>query len=300
MSSSVSRRSSPRRPPIRATLSSTSSRSARKALSSGSSEASASADAGGASAARRARAQPRLARRARPRRGGGRARGASSRGSLRDELGREVAQALQACVAARRRPAALSSARPRVPSSSISSIDERVGRERVEPDRSAAVQRDEALDPFARLRRDLRRLGRRAEPGDEVELAPTRELDHAREMRPGAARSAGARARARPRTRRGGRRAGAPRRARRAPLRAAGTPPPSRSPDCFSTAARRRCERRAPSKDTSAPVTRRARRGYALAVDSIDWRTAQRIGERIAGSPSQRRRQSVDDRASRV
>jgi uncharacterized protein (DUF2342 family) len=41
----------------------------------------------------------------------------------------------------------------------------------------------------------------------------------------------------------------------------------------------------APPKDTSALPTRRPGWGYALGVDTIDWGAAQRIGERIAGSP---------------
>src|SRR4029077_18459042 len=42
-----------------------------------------------------------------------------------------------------------------------------------------------------------------------------------------------------------------------------------------------------------------APRGYALGMDVIDWRTAQRIGERIAGSPSSGgvRAASVEPRA---
>lgn len=44
------------------------------------------------------------------------------------------------------------------------------------------MQLEEALDPFARLGRDLRRLGGGAEPEHEVELAPPRDLDDAREL----------------------------------------------------------------------------------------------------------------------
>ena len=46
----------------------------------------------------------------------------------------------------------------------------------------AAVQLDEALDPFARLGRHLRGLGGGGEAEHEVELAPARDLDHAREL----------------------------------------------------------------------------------------------------------------------
>ena len=60
--------------------------------------------------------------------------------------------------------------------------EEDVGRDGVELRRRAAVQLDEALDPFARLRRHLRRLGRGGQPEDEVELAPARDLDDAREV----------------------------------------------------------------------------------------------------------------------
>ena len=42
---------------------------------------------------------------------------------------------------------------------------------------------DEAFDPLARLGRDLGRLGRSAEAGDEVELTSPRERDHAGEVR---------------------------------------------------------------------------------------------------------------------
>ena len=44
------------------------------------------------------------------------------------------------------------------------------------------MQRGEARDSFARLRRDLRGLAGRRQPGDEIELAPARDLDHAREV----------------------------------------------------------------------------------------------------------------------
>ena len=47
---------------------------------------------------------------------------------------------------------------------------------------AAAVQLHEALDPLARLRRHLRRLRGGGEADDEVELAPPRDLDHAREV----------------------------------------------------------------------------------------------------------------------
>ena len=48
--------------------------------------------------------------------------------------------------------------------------------------RGRPVQLDEALDPFARLGRHLRRLGGGRQADDEVELAPARDLDHAREV----------------------------------------------------------------------------------------------------------------------
>jgi len=48
---------------------------------------------------------------------------------------------------------------------------------------SGAMHRHEALDPFARLGRHLRRLAGRAEAGDEVEFAPPGDLDHTRKVR---------------------------------------------------------------------------------------------------------------------
>ena len=44
------------------------------------------------------------------------------------------------------------------------------------------MQLDEPLNAIARLGRDLRRLGGRRQPGDEVQLAPARERDDASEV----------------------------------------------------------------------------------------------------------------------
>ncbi len=58
----------------------------------------------------------------------------------------------------------------------------RSGRAASSAARRRAVQLQEALNPRPRLRRHLRRLERRAQRGDHVELAPPGDLDHAREI----------------------------------------------------------------------------------------------------------------------
>ena len=134
--------------------------------------------------------------------------------------------------------------------------DERVGRERVERAGGAAVQRDEPLDAFARLGRHLRRLGGGRQAGDQIQLAPARDLDHARQV--GLAQLD---RRARQRAHDGGRvlridQQAHPRehvahlRARQE-VRRTGRPARARRPGCRRRA-RSRSWRRAPSKDTSA------------------------------------------------
>ena len=60
--------------------------------------------------------------------------------------------------------------------------DEHVRLRRVEFGGGAAVQLGEPLDALACLRRHLGRLGGRGEARDQVQLAPARDLDHAREV----------------------------------------------------------------------------------------------------------------------
>ena len=93
-------------------------------------------------------------------------------------------------------------------------VHEEVGARGVQRARGRAVQLEEAEDALARLGRQLRRLGRGDQRADHVELAPARDLHAARDVDRRAARSAGARGRARRRPRRWDRRAGAARRAR--------------------------------------------------------------------------------------
>ncbi len=57
-----------------------------------------------------------------------------------------------------------------------------VGARGVDRARGAAVEAEEVADPVARLGRDLRRLERRGQRRDHVELAPARDLGHAREV----------------------------------------------------------------------------------------------------------------------
>ena len=64
----------------------------------------------------------------------------------------------------------------RSPSRSISRWTYRSGRVLSIADGAGAVQLEEHADPLARLGRHLRRLGRRLERGDHVELAPARDL----------------------------------------------------------------------------------------------------------------------------
>ena len=114
--------------------------------------------------------------------------------------------------------------------------------------------------------------------------------------RPGAARSAGARVRARPPPRPADRPAGASRRARPAPRRACRNATPA-ARDRRALAAGTVCDLRA----GHSPRIRgaRPRPGYALGVDMIDWATAQRIGEMVAGSPPPGRHQRSVGRAAR-
>ena len=150
---------------------------------------------------------------------------------------------------------------------------------RVELGGGAAVQLDEALDAFARLGRHLRRLGGGGEAEDEVELAPPlcgRPGSHAR-ARPGAARPAGATARARRLRRPADRRAAASRRARRAPRRASGTRPPE-------------SRRLLPARCGVGPTRRAGGRRTLWAQRSDSGaRHSQRIrGERLSGAPPSR------------
>ena len=114
-----------------------------------------------------------------------------ARGSVRTKLGGQLAQAARGSRAARRRPRVRAASDPRTPSRSIRRAEEHVRRAACRARRSRAVQLDEALDPFARLRRDLRRLGGGAEPErPDRACACARPGSRAR-GRPGAARSAG-------------------------------------------------------------------------------------------------------------
>ena len=61
-------------------------------------------------------------------------------------------------------------------------VDEEVGPRAVERLRRLAVQAQERVDVLARLGRKLRRLGRRAQRRDHVELAPPRDLHDARDV----------------------------------------------------------------------------------------------------------------------
>ena len=225
MSRSVSRRSSPRRPPIRATLSSSSSRSScqrplRSAVL--------------ASRSRRCGAPARLLARlrrppARRPRGGGRARacraaGRCARSSRRARAGARGSRAA-------RRPPRARAARARAC---------RAARSGARGRRRARARRSSALDARGAARRSAGCV--RAPPGGtcgdsvaaasadhEVELAPPRDLDHAREIDL-AQLDRRARERAHDGARRpAGRPAGASRRARRAPPRRLRKPPPSAS-----------------------------------------------------------------------
>ena len=61
-------------------------------------------------------------------------------------------------------------------------VHEQVRARRVQRGRRLAVQPQERQDALARLRRQLRRLGRRDQPGHHVQLAPLGDLDAAREV----------------------------------------------------------------------------------------------------------------------
>ena len=209
-----------------------------------------------------------------------------------DELDCQVAQALQARVALG--CLACAQQRPPARSEQLDQLgDEDVRRKPVEPAGGAAVDGDEALDPFARLRWDLRRLGCRRQSGDEVELAPARNLDHARKMR-----LAKLDRRSCERTHdRGGVLWVNEQTHPREHVSDLRTP---QERDTLALAVRAGgCGSGRDSggghhpRIRALPPERRgetygAQRlpGYALLVDSIDWRAAQKIGERIAGSPT--------------
>ena len=230
------------------------------------------------------------------RRGGGRARACRAR-LLRTNstASSRSCSRLARCSAA---SSGASSGRPRMPRRSIRRARKRPGASASSSARGAAVQLDEALDAFARLGRDLRRLGRRAEPAARGRACAAGRPGSRARGRPGAARSAGAPARARPRRRPAGRRAGAATRARRGPRARFRNARP-----CFlarpggPAAARPRFSSRTQPKDTRA---RRIEPGYALGVDLIDWGAAQRIGELMAGSPAAGRRARRRGRAARA
>ena len=152
MSRSVSRRSSPRRPPIRATLS----RAPRAAAPAPPRGGLGRASAGGPLELARRRARGTAVARWR----------ASSRvlaAAAAHELDGERAQPLEALpllgrlLGGEQRAAAHAEALDQ-------RCEEDVGLDRVELRRRATVQLDEALDPFARLRRHLRRLAGGASP----------------------------------------------------------------------------------------------------------------------------------------
>ena len=170
------------------------------------------------------------------------------------------------------------------------------------------AQVEETLDALARVGRHLRQLDRERERGDHVELAPPRDLDHAREI--GLAqldRRARERAhdrggvvrfdqQARPgehvahlRALQERRRVvlAARRLARRGGHGSRGWHRPRIRAPAQVGAQARQARRRA-----SAAPARAQRRpeppslaGYALKVDAVDWGTAQQIGELVAGSP---------------
>ena len=302
---------------MRATLSSTSSRSSWKRRLAGARPATVRSSAAAAlrraprgGSRVRARGAPAAARaRARPSPGGARARAASPAARARTNSAASSRRPLQARVAARPRPRALSSARPRAPSSSISSTMKASGASVSSPPAALRCSADEALDPFARLGRHLRRLGRGRQARDQVELAPARDLDHAREVR-----LAQLDRRPRERAHDGGRvlrvdEQAHPREhvAHLRPAQEARTSRGRLAGRAAGAQARARFGRRAPSKDTSAWQMRsrqRARRARylrsaeAAGLRSCQWTRsigAQRSGS-ASGSPARRRRR----RARRV
>ncbi len=155
--------------------------------------------------------------------------------------------------------------------------DERLGGERLDAAAGAAMKRREAGDSFAGLGRHLGRLDCERESGDEVHLAPAGKLDHARQM--GLAQFDG--------------RAGQSAHHRGGVLRIDEEPHPSQHVAYLGAFEKRAGlalgarERPAASVGSGIRYWHRPsiRAGYALGVDVIDWRVAQRIGERVAGSP---------------
>src|SRR5262245_38664252 len=102
-------------------------------------------------------------------------------GGAAHELARERVQAAQALLLLRvllgRQQRASAAAEP-----ADQTVEEHIGADAVELRGHVAVQLDEARDALARLRWHLRRLGGGLQADDEVELAPPRDLDHAREV----------------------------------------------------------------------------------------------------------------------
>ena len=170
MSRSVSRRSSPSRPPIRPIPWASSSRSACRVRSSRCSACSpvpAAIERSWCSAATAARwrassivSAPGFSARKLP---------ASSRRASRPSAERAAS-------------AGISSLRRSRPRRSISRSQELGRLEAVQLGLDDPVQRGEALDPLAGLGGDLGRFDRCAHPHHEVELAPAGDLDHAREV----------------------------------------------------------------------------------------------------------------------
>ena len=313
MSRSVSRRSSPRRPPIRAMLSRSSSRSicsvsssARRSPSpagAGAIPSSAASSASSrASSARSGSPSPGTPARRASRAGapspapsalapGVRLRGttparwqASSREVARGVLRRNStasARRLREALAPLGRVLGRQQRAPRACPGGRSGPSMKTSGSTASS--SAAARRcssSEALDPFACLRRHLRRLARGRQPEHEVELAPPRDLDHPREIDLSQLdRRAGERAHDR-----GG------------VLWIDQQPHPGehvahlRPPEEAAVLLGRSGGaqgRRGDSRPGHSPRIRGSAHhpGYALGVDLIDWGAAQRVGELVAGSP---------------
>ena len=186
---------------------------------------------------------------------------------------------------------------------------EQVGAHRVEPPGRPAVQFQEAPDPLARLRRQLGGLHRARQRRHHLQALAANDLDHPRQVdlaqldrgprqrahrRRGVSRVheqthprehvAHLRSLQQLRTRRGALPTVLPRqaleragRALRPSTRAASAGPSSQGTSCGSSS-----EEGTPQQDMDVGPGP----GYPPSVDAIDWSTAQRVGELIAGSPA--------------